>query len=205
MFTRRKLWSRRGLLKGTQPNEFMSQKSLLVDGDDGFIKSDFIDQLTYRYYPLSNRLLNVYDASNIPVTALGDFRYKNTHPGFSSKTGNNNSSTVVDYTYYANGNMVKDFNKDTVQASVTDRIEYNHLNLPSKIYVKNKGTIEYVYVAAGTKLRKVTTDNSATSKTITTTITYIGGREYESKTTVPTNANAPDYTDQLQFNMNLCQ
>jgi len=76
-------------------------------------------------------------------------------------------------------------------------ITYNHLNLPLVITVTNKGTI--TYDAGGNKLRKVTADNSIANKTITTTTNYIGAAVYESKTTSPSDANNPDYTDKLQF------
>src|SRR5699024_5086122 len=104
----------------------------------------------------------------------------------------------------ANGNLKKDYNKD-LGTTTTDGIQYNYLNLPSLVTVRNaaafngKGNITYTYDAAGNKLKKQTIDYSTTGKTITTTTTYIGGFVYESKTTVPADANNPDYTDQLQF------
>jgi hypothetical protein len=41
---------------------------------------------------------------------------------------------------------------------------YNHLNLPTKITVTNKGTIEYCYDGAGTKTRKVLKEISRLQK-----------------------------------------
>jgi RHS repeat-associated protein len=136
-----------------------------------------IDNLVYNYMQNSNKLLNVIDAANEATTKLGDFRTSTLHPNSGSK----NSSTV-DYTYDVNGNMVKDHNKDIVSYTGANGIEYNHLNLPSKIYVKkdggsNKGTIEYVYDAGGNKLKKIVTEGSQ----ITTTL-YMGGAVYRNDT-----------------------
>lgn len=140
-----------------------------------------LDDLTYNYANtgLSNRLLKVSDGNNDPTTKLGDF-----------KDGTNSND---DYNYDVNGNMNLDNNK------AISNITYNHLNLPAVITVTNKGTIAYTYDAAGNKLKKLSTDNSTSGKTITTTTNYIGGLVYESKLTVPTDANSPDYTDRLQF------
>lgn len=129
-----------------------------------------IDSLTYNYYSGSNRLLNVIDHANVTDTRLGDFRTSALHPDLGSK----NNSTV-DYTYDGNGSVVKDLNKDMLDYSGANGIEYNHLNLPKKITVKNngssnKGTIEYIYDAAGNKLKKVTTEGA----TVTTTLYMLG-------------------------------
>src|SRR5690606_31599785 len=118
----------------------------------------------YSYYSNSNKLKAVTDA----VTAenkLGDFFDKH------------NGST--DYTYDANGNMVKDLNKDIQTYSGGEGIVYNHLNLPQVITVKkdgssNKGTITYTYDATGNKLKKVTAETGGP----TTTTLYIAGFEY---------------------------
>ena len=141
-----------------------------------------IDNLTYEYSnnTLSNKLIKVTDASNDPTTKLGDF-----------KDGTN--GVMDDYTYDVNGNLNLDNNK-TISS-----ITYNHLNLPAVITVTGKGNITYTYDAAGSKIKKQTTDNSTAGKTITSTTTYIGGMVYESKTTVPANTPNDDYTDKLQF------
>ena len=54
-----------------------------------------------------------------------------------------------EYAYDKNGNMTKDLNKD-----ITD-IQYNCLNLPSKVTFKDGSTITYTYALNGTKLRTV--------------------------------------------------
>jgi RHS repeat-associated protein len=136
-----------------------------------------IDSLVYNYIAGSNRLLNVIDAANDTQTKLGDFRTSTLHPNSGSK----NSSTV-DYTYDVNGNMVKDYNKDMVSYTGADGVEYNHLNLVSKVTVKkdggsNKGTIDYVYDAGGNKLKKIVTEGS-----LVTTTLYMGGAVYRNDT-----------------------
>src|SRR5206468_1885997 len=106
-------------------------------------------------------------------------------------------STITDYSYDVNGNLIKDLNKDLTGEN-TDGIQYNLLNLPSLIHVKNKGTIEYVYDASGNKLQKIVTENPGQSTELKATTSYIGSFIYESK--LHTNAPQPtDYTDQLQF------
>lgn len=53
------------------------------------------------------------------------------------------------YAYDANGNLTKDLNKNIVD------IQYNYLNLPSRVLFKNGDNISNVYSADGTKLRTV--------------------------------------------------
>ena len=53
------------------------------------------------------------------------------------------------YAYDANGNLTKDLNKNIID------IQYNCLNLPSRIVFKNGDNISNVYSADGTKLRTV--------------------------------------------------
>ena len=60
-------------------------------------------------------------------------------------------------------------------------ISYNHLNLPSAIYITGKGTISYLYDAAGNKLQKTTIDNTVTP-TKTTVTSYINGFVYQNDT-----------------------
>jgi len=150
-----------------------------------------IDQLTYNYMPYSNKLLNVIDAVNDTNTRLGDFRTSKYHPASGSK----NTSTE-DYRYDGNGNMIRDLNKD-IGTSTLDGIEYNHLNLPRVVTVRGtsgvvKGTITYVYDAAGNKLSKTVVEG-----TITTGTTYMGGLVYESWSDA--DPGTTDYTDRLQF------
>jgi RHS repeat-associated protein len=100
-----------------------------------------MDNLIYDYgtgINRSNKLLSVTDA--------GDF-YK----GFSDGENSGN-----DYTYDANGNMTRDLNKG-IGSSVNDPINiinYNVLNLPETIRIKNK-VLRYIYDASGRKLAQV--------------------------------------------------
>jgi RHS repeat-associated protein len=155
-----------------------------------------IDDLTYHYTDKTNKLLNIADADNDNQTTLGDFRVSALNP-VQTKT-----TTTVDYTYDANGNLLKDLNKDIGTVS-TNGIVYNYLNLPQTITVQKsggtKGTITYTYDATGNKLKKAVIDYSTAGKTVTTTTNYIAGFVYESKTTVPVDAANPDYSDVLQF------
>ncbi|MFX1704775.1 DUF6443 domain-containing protein [Chitinophaga sp. CC14] len=129
-----------------------------------------IDNLHYSYLDNSNQLKYVYDDNNNANSMLGDF-----HEPVLNNTGNKNSGTA-DYLYDANGNLTVDNNKSITQ------ITYNHLDLPDKItFAANKGTIEYLYNAAGDKLQKIITDNTGSSvkKTITD---YINGAVYNNDT-----------------------
>jgi RHS repeat-associated protein len=101
--------------------------------DNGSIK--LIDNLNYTYKEsgLSNKLAGVTD-SQTGHEGLGDFI-----------DGTNSDD---DYAYDANGNLTKDQNKGITS------ISYNILNLPQTITAPNKGTIEYLYDAAGNKLKK---------------------------------------------------
>lgn len=135
-----------------------------------------IDDLRYSYYTYSNKLKNVRDQYNDANTRLGDFRTSANHPDTS-----NHTSSRIDYDYDVNGNLKKDLNKDIDDASIGG-IVYNQLNLPWKVTVKNKGTITYIYDAAGNKLEKridepASSANSNQERTIQTT--YLSGIIYE--------------------------
>ncbi len=160
--------------------------------------SAIIDQLNYTYYSNSNKLKNVRDQLNDPLSKLGDFKTSVLHPQSSEKSSATNDAArdlIVDYKYDDNGNLAKDFNKDICDA-VTEGIEYNYLNQPVLIHVKNKGTISYEYEPSGVKLSKTVTD-ILNGNTIVTTTKYISGFVYESRT----NANDPskNYSDVLQY------
>jgi RHS repeat-associated protein len=150
-----------------------------------------IDGLTYTYYGNSNKLKNVIDADNNPQTTLGDFRTSALSPYANGKT-----TSAVDYTYDGNGNLLTDLNKD-IGSQTASGIIYNYLNLPYQVSVRSatgtKGTITYIYDAAGTKLKKTTSDSIGNLVTVTT---YIGPFQYQG-TTARTAGVSP--ADTLQF------
>ncbi|MDT7831248.1 DUF6443 domain-containing protein [Flavobacteriaceae bacterium S356] len=86
------------------------------------------------------------------------------------------SNTGNDYSYDVNGNMIADKNKDITN------IEYNHLNLPTKVvfnnndplFSQNPEAIEYVYDATGMKLKKTVKDGVKLATT-----DYAGNHIYE--------------------------
>ncbi|HLS30347.1 MAG TPA: hypothetical protein VK021_05790 [Flavobacteriaceae bacterium] len=63
--------------------------------------------------------------------------------------------------------MIKDRNKNIAE------ITYNHLNLPKKITFENNQSIEYIYGADGSKLRKTVTEGSNNNNT-----DYLDGFQY---------------------------
>ena len=130
----------------------MNQKGFKVNA------SPTIDQLSYTYQANSNKLLKVADAISDPNTKLGDF-----------KDGTNGATN--DYSYDGNGNNKQDLNK------AISGITYNYLNLPDIVTVTGKGTINYTYDAAGTKLKKTTIEGPKTTTTL-----YIGNIVYQNDT-----------------------
>ena len=171
---------------------------------NGFAQSGVtpLDNLSYNYINgngNSNRLQYVYDGANVTNSTLGDFHY----PG-GAKTG-----TTVDYNYDANANTVSDNNR-----SISGIAYYSCFNLPNTIST-SKGTIQYIYDAAGNKLSKIVTENNVLIKSImvnnslftnittniVTTTKYINGFVY--KTINYTNASLVPLnnsnTDVLQF------
>jgi RHS repeat-associated protein len=138
--------------------------------------SALVDDLAYNYFYdgslLTNKLINVYDKENKPNSLLGDFKTANSHVQVKS-------ATTLDYDFDANGNLTKDLNKE-IGALSSNGIEYNLLNLPYRIQVQGgtKGTITYIYDAAGNKLEKRVMDNTTASQ-LNNKTSYIGGLVYE--------------------------
>jgi RHS repeat-associated protein len=165
----------------------MSQQGWQLGG------SHSIDALSYAYYGSSNKLQNVIDGSNDTETKLGDFRTSALSPYV-----NNKSASAIDYTYDANGNLLKDLNKD-IGSQTADGIIYNHLNLPWQVTVRaatgTKGTITYIYDATGNKLEKKTMDIAGSIQTVTT---YIGGFQYLGRQKIATGSSGTP-ADTLQF------
>jgi len=164
-----------GLDAGTAYDEngnirFMQQQGWQMGG------SHLIDSLAYTYATSSNKLQNVIDGDNDPLTKLGDFRTSSLSPYNIGKT-----SSAVDYVYDDNGNLTRDLNKD-IGSQTADGIAYNHLNLPWQVTIRSvtgtKGTITYIYDAAGNKLEKKVVDSAGGVQTLTT---YIGGFQYQGR------------------------
>ena len=133
-----------------------------------------IDDLSYDYFVGGNKLKSVFDNANDPQTNLGDFRTSANSPNI----GATSAASKTDYGYDSNGNLTKDLNKDIGDATV-EGIVYNHLNLPYQVSVKNKGTITYIYDAAGNKLEKRVAETAINKNTKTD---YIGGYVYQNDT-----------------------
>ena len=95
---------------------------------------DVIDDLSLSY--AGNRLKKVTDRSTTPA-------FNN---GFEFKDG---IDLPAEYEYDENGNLTKDLNKNITA------IQYNCLNLPSRVMFANGNSISYLYDAAGRKLRTV--------------------------------------------------
>lgn len=124
------------------------------------LASGLIDKMSYSYFDNSNKLRAVTEQGAATTNnKLGDFTDGNT--------------LGDDYGYDRNGNMVTDRNKRIGTASGLDlgsggAIRYNHLNLPWQVAMKDatdttliKGTITYIYDAAGNKLEKWVHENAS--------------------------------------------
>lgn len=158
---------------GAQYDDNGNLKTLSHFGTSIGVNPD-LDYLEYYYKDDGNKLTCVIDQMDNPGTRLGDFSTSILHPFSGNKDAN-----TIDYTYDANGNLTKDLNKDMEGPGQTDGIEYNYLNLPQLVKVKNntgsKGTIAYTYDAAGNRLKKETAE---TGQPVKTTL-YLGGLVYE--------------------------
>ncbi|MES2430803.1 MAG: DUF6443 domain-containing protein, partial [Bacteroidota bacterium] len=139
-----------------------------------------IDDLSYTYYDVSgeeigNQLSRVYDHGFNDGNSrenLGDFNnYKN----------KSSTSTVPDYTYDPNGNIITDKNRRILS------IVYNYLDKPELITIAPNpdepggGTIKYLYTATGEKLKKIVTQNptpQTNNQTLIISTSYIGGYTY---------------------------
>ncbi|MCQ2216552.1 MAG: RHS repeat-associated core domain-containing protein [Bacteroidales bacterium] len=112
-----------------------------------------IDNLTMTYN--GNQLTKVTDAVT-SATASGSMDFRD------------GANVATEYTYDANGNMTSDLNK-----GITN-IQYNFLNLPSKVTFSNGGTVTYFYDATGRKLKVV---HAKAGKVHT--MEYVGNHIYE--------------------------
>jgi hypothetical protein len=124
------------------------------------VTSSKLDDLVYTYKSHSNKIKNVVDGENDIQTKLGDFR---SSAAYMNTLGGIKNNTSLDYDYDWNGNLIKDLNKD-IEDATNAGIEYNHLNLPTLIRFKNKGSIEYVYDALGARLKKIVHETGSPDK-----------------------------------------
>ena len=113
-------------------------------GQTGVSAYGLIDNLNLTYN--GNQLKSVKDNATSSV-------YGN---GFEFKDGAN---VETEYIYDENGNLTKDLNKKITT------IQYNCLDLPSKIQFESGNSINYLYLADGTKFR---TTHATGSNTVTT-------------------------------------
>ena len=115
-----------------------------------------IDNLTFTYQ--GNQLMRTDDTGeNSTIVGSMDFR--------------DGTNTGDDYAYDVNGNLIKDSNKNIAD------IQYNVLNLPSKVTFGDGNSVSYMYAADGKKLQTVYTINGTT-----TTTDYAGNMIYENGT-----------------------
>ncbi|WP_396157338.1 RHS repeat domain-containing protein [Flavobacterium sp.] len=120
------------------------------DFDSNYLGVIVIDDLAYTYDSnLKNQLMSVTDGTNNPK-------------GFKDLNAGN-----ADYEYDANGNMIRDDNKNI------STIFYNHLNLPTQINFGTGDKIEYLYDALGQKKSKKVTQGG-----IETVTDYLDGYQY---------------------------
>ncbi|MGB6084914.1 DUF6443 domain-containing protein [Moheibacter sp.] len=115
-----------------------------------------MDDLGYAYENgtgNSNQLRNVKDFVTVGMSQ--GFYDGNIAPG------------VDDYEYDENGNMTVDRNKGITS------ITYNHLNLPTEIYWEASKKIQYLYNAAGQKLKKTVIDANTIKN-----VDYLDGFQY---------------------------
>ena len=105
---------------------------LLRYGQTGTDSYGLIDNLNLTYH--GNQLESVYDNATNSVFGNG-MEFKD------------NASETVEYAYDKNGNLTKDLNKKMIE------IQYNCLNLPSRIQFEGGNSIVFLYDANGTKVR----------------------------------------------------
>ncbi len=121
-------------------------------------------KLSEHSYGLIDNLLMAYDGNRLLAVKdkAGQSVYSN---AFEFVDG---ADEATEYFYDASGNLIKDLNKKIVD------IQYNYLNLPSRIEFENGDSIVYLYDANGTKLR--TTHVIGNDTTVTD---YCGNVIYE--------------------------
>jgi RHS repeat-associated protein len=154
-----------------------------------------IDDLEYKYTPLSNQLQYVND--NATATAngtLGDFV---NGPNHTANVNNNQP----DYVYDANGNLIIDLNKSisATGSQTVAGITYNFLDKPEMININGKGTVQISYDADGNKLQKIFTPQAGAAGVNPNQVitTYINQFVYQQ--VVPPASSSQDIPATLSF------
>ena len=121
-----------------------------------------VDSLTYQYFNNSNLLEKVSDGIT-DASSLGDFK----------------DSTVAgdDYTYDANGNINKDYNRHMYSASNGPGTVFNYLDKPDSIVLAGRAGIHYYYNATGNQLAKLINDYTGAQPAVKNFV-YIDGFVY---------------------------
>lgn len=128
------------------------QRRALVAANQ-MVYSTNVDNLTYTYYPNSNKIQKVVDAVTTNFNR-GDFL----------------NGPAQGYTYDYSGNLAADLSKDI------NGIEYSDLDKPEFIqYAGGVKKIYYIYDAAGNKLEEQVVNSS----TNTVKTTYVGTAQYK--------------------------
>lgn len=126
-----------------------------------------IDSLAYQYFSNSNQLQKVSDGIT-DASPLGDFKD-------STQTGD-------DYTYDANGNTSKDYNRHMITSSNGAGAVYNFLDKPDSISLNGHAGIHYYYDASGVQLRKQINDYTPGANPAIRNFVYLNGFVYMNDT-----------------------
>jgi RHS repeat-associated protein len=138
----------------------MKQRGLQVGA------SATIDSLAYTYFTNSNQLQKVADGITDP-SPMGDFK--------------DTALVADDYTYDANGNINKDYNRRMHTAANGPGAVFNILDKADSISIKGKSGTYYYYDATGNMLRKQVNNYSGTGQAVKNFL-YIGGFVYMNDT-----------------------
>ncbi|MDP9042181.1 MAG: hypothetical protein M3N30_09375 [Bacteroidota bacterium] len=125
--------------------------------------SSTIDSLTYQYFANSNQLQKVSDGIS-DMSPLGDFKD-------STQTGD-------DYTYDANGNTNKDYNRHMVTSANGPGAVFNFLDKADSVSMNGRAGIHYYYDAGGIQLRKLINDYTPGAVPAIKNYVYISGFVY---------------------------
>ena len=127
----------------------LSQQGLL-SGSGSSRRFGQVDNLAYAY--VGNQLRSVSDGAQ-PVEQTAP------NPAGDFFDGNRAGSGQDEYAYDRNGSLIEDQNKQI------DYIDYNHLNLPTRIAFRGASDyLTYTYDASGTKLRQTIKEGSAAQR-----------------------------------------